>query len=132
MIKPAPSAVAAILALVYFVWPVDLIPDLFGPVGRIDDLLVFALVAWQAYTLGKKRGKQQQGGTEAGTPDQEKSPHEVLGVEPNASQEEIDARYRQLAQQYHPDKVNHLGDELKAVAHEKMLEITRAYKALRA
>ena len=44
----------------------------------------------------------------------------------------IEARYRQLAQQYHPDKVNHLGDELKEVAHEKMLEIAAAYRSLRA
>lgn len=131
MVKPAPAVVALILAIVYFVWPVDLIPDLFGPVGRIDDLLVFALVAWQAYSQRRKadneHSKDQPPRSEAA-----RSPHEVLGVPANATKEEIEARYRQLAQQYHPDKVNHLGDELQKVAHEKMLEIAAAYRSLRA
>ena len=130
MTKPAPSVLALLLAIVYFVWPVDLIPDLFGPVGRIDDLLVFALIAWQAYAL-RRKAQQEQSPPEPGRSNEEsKSPHEVLGIAADATREEIESRYRQLAQQYHPDKVNHLGDELKKVAHEKMLEITRAYKSL--
>jgi DnaJ-domain-containing protein 1 len=34
-------------------------------------------------------------------------------------------------QEYHPDKVSHLGEELQEVAHRKTLEIQRAYERLR-
>lgn len=128
MSAPKPSLLALILALVYFVWPLDLIPDIFGPLGRIDDLLVFLLVAWQAYQY---RRKEAAGRSEAAAQESpEKDPHELFGLGPSASREEIESRYRELAQQYHPDKVSHLGEELQKVAHEKMLQITAAYRKL--
>ena len=57
--------------------------------------------------------------------------YKILGVSKDASQKEIKKAYRKLAAQYHPDKVNHLGDELKKVAHEKMIEIQKAYELLK-
>ncbi len=33
-------------AIVYFVLPFDLIPDLLGILGRIDDIAMIALLAW--------------------------------------------------------------------------------------
>ena len=128
MSAPRPSLIALILALVYFVWPVDLIPDIFGPFGRIDDVLVFVLVAWQAYQHRRKGAASRPEAASDNSP--EKDPHEVFGLSPSASREEIESRYRELAQQYHPDKVSHLGEELQKVAHEKMLEITAAYRKL--
>lgn len=35
-----------------------------------------------------------------------KSPEELLGVEPNASSEQIKAAYRRLAKVYHPDRAD--------------------------
>jgi DnaJ like chaperone protein len=54
--------------------------------------------------------------------------HEVLNVDPTASAEEIHAAYRRLISQYHPDKVEHLGPELKELAARKSQEITVAYQ----
>src|SRR5579862_2033512 len=53
--------------------------------------------------------------------------HHVLEVEPTASIEEIHTAYRRLISQYHPDKVEHLGSELKELAARKAQEITVAY-----
>ena len=128
-----PTTFALALALLYFVWPIDLVPDIFGPPGRVDDLLILALVAWQAYKMRKRPWTKQNEAsreTDAATPP--KNPYEVLGLLPGATLDDIDSRYRQLAQQYHPDKVNHLGEELQKLAHQKMLEITEAYKSLTA
>lgn len=53
---------------------------------------------------------------------------EVLQVAPTASVEEIKDAYRRLISQYHPDKVENLGPEIKEVAARKAQEITVAYK----
>src|SRR5947199_9385186 len=51
--------------------------------------------------------------------------YEVLGVERNASEEEIKKTYRKLAIKYHPDK--NPGDH---TAEEKFKELGEAYEAL--
>jgi DnaJ-domain-containing protein 1 len=53
--------------------------------------------------------------------------HEVLGVSPNASIEVVKSAYRLRAQQYHPDKTERLGPELKSLAMQKMQELNVAY-----
>ena len=55
----------------------------------------------------------------------------VLGVDSSASNEELKKAYRDLAKQYHPDKVSHLGAELVEFAHQKFQEINESYQALR-
>jgi DnaJ-class molecular chaperone len=55
----------------------------------------------------------------------------VLGVTIDASEDEITAAYRRMAQMYHPDKVNTLGPELKELADRRMKEINAAYEALK-
>ena len=60
-----------------------------------------------------------------------RTPHEVLGVSPSATQDEIRAAYRARMTEYHPDRVSHLGEELRKLAHEKTLAIQRAYEALK-
>ena len=54
-----------------------------------------------------------------------KDPYEVLGVSPDASDDEIKKAYRTLARKYHPD--NYQNNPLADLAEEKMKEINEAY-----
>ncbi len=58
------------------------------------------------------------------------TPFEILGLGPVASPEEVRKAFHRLAVQYHPDKVHHLGEEFRAMAHVKFQELKRAYDAL--
>ncbi len=52
-------------------------------------------------------------------------PYKVLGVSPNATDEQIKDAYRALARKYHPD--NFVDNPLSDLAGEKMQEINEAY-----
>jgi DnaJ-class molecular chaperone len=57
---------------------------------------------------------------------------EVLGVAPTASTDEIKAAYRKRVRQYHPDRVEGMGFELRQIAEQKMKQLNAAYdRALR-
>ncbi|MCK9297257.1 MAG: DnaJ domain-containing protein [Desulfobulbaceae bacterium] len=62
---------------------------------------------------------------------QEQQYYEVLGLQPEATFEEIKKAYRKLSMKYHPDKVGHLGEEFRGVAEEKMKELNAAYQYLK-
>ena len=57
-----------------------------------------------------------------------KDPYSVLGVNKNATDEEIKNAYRELARKYHPD--NYTDNPLSDLAGEKMQEINEAYDAI--
>jgi preprotein translocase subunit Sec63 len=60
-----------------------------------------------------------------------RSPHEVLGVAENATDDEIRASYQRLMMQYHPDRVSGMGPEIVAVAEARTKEINEAYNRLK-
>lgn len=55
-------------------------------------------------------------------------PYKVLGVSPDASDEEIKKAYRTLARKYHPD--NYVNNPLADLANEKMKQINDAYDSI--
>ena len=55
--------------------------------------------------------------------------YEILQVAPSAGEQEIRDAYKGMISQYHPDKVDHLGQEIKDLANRKSQEITVAYRA---
>jgi len=134
-----------ILALAYIVCPYDLLPDFILGAGWIDDLIVLGLLWWWFFVYRKKRyryetgnpRKDQSSGQEGERNSKEeeidrtpKDPYSVLGIRQDASQVEIKNAYRELANRYHPDKVNYLGDEFTRLAERRFKEIQEAYREL--
>ena len=52
----------------------------------------------------------------------------ILGLHGKVTIDDIKQNYRNLIAKYHPDKVQHLGEELQRMAEEKTKEINEAYE----
>jgi DnaJ like chaperone protein len=138
-----------LLLILYVLSPFDLLPEaLVGPIGWLEDAITVGLVYWYfIYRPARMRSQFKQGyygkGEGARGAHQEnqqraqteprfsrRDPYDVLGVPRGASQDEIRRAYRKLVVKYHPDKVDHLGDEFKALAEKKFKQIQEAYQEL--
>ena len=58
------------------------------------------------------------------------SNYKILGIEANATDEEVKKAYRKMAVKYHPDKVATLGEDVQKAAEEKFKAISLAYEAI--
>lgn len=131
-----------ILALIYLVSPYDIISGMHLP-GWIDDIVVMGFLFRYLLKLrnpgtagGSSRNDgqsdhQQSSSTSSSSEAQALSPHDILGISSDADQEEIRSAYRKLANQYHPDKVAHLGEEFHTMAEKRFKEIQKAYDELK-
>ena len=138
-----------LLLILYVLSPFDLLPEaLVGPIGWLEDAVTVGLVYWYfVYRPAKMRSQFKQTyygkgeGARSGYQENQQraqteprfsrgDPYDVLGVSRGASQDEIRRAYRKLVVKYHPDKVDHLGDEFKVLAEKKFKEIQEAYQVL--
>ncbi len=55
----------------------------------------------------------------------------ILNINRNSSVDEIKKAYKEEIRKYHPDKVEHLGDEFKEIAEKKTKDINKAYNYFR-
>jgi len=55
----------------------------------------------------------------------------ILGIDENASIPEIKKAYRKKAIEFHPDKVEHLGEDIRKGAEEKFKNLNEAYEQLK-
>lgn len=59
------------------------------------------------------------------------SAYKILGINRDTSDEDIKKAYRKMANNYHPDKVSHLGEDFQNVAKEKFQKVNEAYKQIK-
>jgi len=132
-----------VVAVLYLLLPLDLVPDFLGRgLGFIDDALLIVLFThlyrrWQRehaarVTEGSGTGGSQRASSQRrdGGSEPPFDPYRVLAIPPSASADEIRSAYKARMREYHPDKVEHLGVELRELARRKVLDIQRAYREL--
>ena len=61
----------------------------------------------------------------------DESAYAVLGISPNATDDEVKSAYRRMAMKNHPDKVATLGPEVQKAAEEKFRQIQDAYETIK-
>lgn len=134
------------MAAVYALSPYDILPDFLVGWGWLDDIIILYLLWRYVYAPAKKTwdysgsahqgqrsyrdntsssGQQSEGGYS-----QQDNPYAVLGIGKDASDEEIQKAYKKMATQYHPDKVQHLGEEFRELAEKRFKEIQHSYQTL--
>ena len=145
-----PFAWCLLWALVWFEYGRSVLTSLDRHPHILDRLPTYAGAAICAYfwlgwmgtavLLARQRLGAGQRGDSPGQPKEEPAPmapaperfepYRVLELSPDASQRQIKAAYRRLMALYHPDKVAHLGDDIKVTAIRKTFEIGHAYEIL--
>jgi len=131
--------ILGLLGVLYVLSPIDLIPDVMVLRGWLDDLLVlYLLYRYYIKPFLAARGTWRDTGAASGSPPPEpdqnrtaEDPYRVLGLAAGASAEEIRQAYRELAAKYHPDKVEHLGEEFRRLAEQRFKQIQAAYQELK-
>jgi len=135
--------ILTLLAIIYSLWPVDVLNDFIPGVGWLDDMVILWLLWRYFYAPGAPWGSARRSGPSASDGQQQQGaapddphsppvfdPYTVLGVSRGASTDEIKQAYRKLAAQYHPDKVAHLGREFQDLAEKRFKEIQQAYQQI--
>lgn len=59
------------------------------------------------------------------------SAYKILGVDANATDEEVKKAYREMAKKNHPDLVSNLGEEVRQAAEKKFQEVNAAYETIK-
>lgn len=57
--------------------------------------------------------------------------YKILGIDVNATDDEVKKAYREMAKKYHPDKVAYLGEDVRKSAEQKLQEVNEAYEKIR-
>lgn len=138
---------AIVLWIIYFLSPIDLIPDFIPGIGRLDDLILLFFLLYSLFKRGASDSQESSGyhnygqgsfryeSEQSDDGSRERSheprdPYRILGLDRSATVEDIKRAYRTQATRYHPDKVSHLGEEFQVLAKQKFQDIQWAHETL--
>tara|TARA_R110002049_G_scaffold262760_1_gene438826 strand:- start:4399 stop:5139 length:741 start_codon:yes stop_codon:yes gene_type:complete len=60
-----------------------------------------------------------------------KGDYKILEIDPSATDDEVKKAYRKMAVRFHPDKVAHLGEDVKKEAEQKFIKLQEAYENIK-
>jgi DnaJ like chaperone protein len=135
------------MGILYVISFIDMVPDVVPLFGQLDDVAVALAIIWfftawlpknlhRVYWRKPQPNERPKGEASGRRLEAERrqerlfDPFKVLNIERGASPEEIKRAYREMLSKYHPDKVNHLGEDFQRLAHGKAVEIMKAYEML--
>lgn len=132
-----------ILGVIFYLLRYGKLPNMFTNKGKKGKFARAFFRNAQTFSGSSKHSSQKaSSGRESGnranetnrqqsqTNSRPKDPYRILGVDRNATKQEIQAAYREKVKQYHPDRVSSLGEELQEMANKKFVEIKDAYDTL--
>lgn len=94
-------------------------------ISRLFGVVVAALHALCGGSSGRSEGSRTD------LEENSSDPYQIFGVSHDVTQRELTARYRELLQTNHPDKVAQLDPHIQAFATVRLQRIVRAYEELR-
>lgn len=71
------------------------------------------------------------GGTSYTTRTASDADYRILEIAPDATDAEVKKAYRAAAIKHHPDKVSHLGEDVRKAAEEKFAQVNEAYERIK-
>jgi len=98
--------------------------------------IVSALMDWKQKSSGSSSGtahEQKREGNYSSTSNADDKDYirtswfRILGVSENASKDQVATAYKLMISQYHPDKVEQMGTEIRELAEFKSKQINAAY-----
>lgn len=84
------------------------------------------------YGGGYSGGYSGSGGYERASGPSLDDCYKILEVSASATDDEVKKAYRKAAMKYHPDKVSHLGDDVRKKAEEQFAKVNQAYDKIKA
>jgi DnaJ-domain-containing protein 1 len=112
-------------------WNGKLIGLLLGLLTRRPPLILLGLVLGHLYDMGLFSGKSGSAASPAPPAPPALDPYATLGVDPSASDEEIEQAYRRGMSEYHPDRVANSAKEIRDLAGQRAGELNGAYEEIK-
>ncbi|CAN5327626.1 DnaJ domain-containing protein [soil metagenome] len=109
-------------------WRGKLIGFLLGLLTKRPILMVVGIILGHLYDTGVFSGR---GPANQPPPPAASNPYGILGVNESASDDDVEAAYRRLMSEFHPDRVAAAGPEIRELAERRTREANAAYDQIK-
>ncbi len=112
-------------------WRGKLIGFLLGLLTRRTIFIVVGLVLGHLYDTGMFSGQRGPARPPSPPAPAGPDPYATLGVSPSATDDAVEAAYRRLMSEFHPDRVASAGAEIRELAEHRSREANAAWDQIK-